>query len=430
MHLDFNILYNKNRFSKQAIAPEDTIVVNEVCPICEKKLEKLSAVLNRDHCSVLERSICSKCHFTTFTRMPSQSWFERFYKEEWDKSRAVENIKSKVQMSYKPLFEILLNEIDDYNCHILEIGSGYGGALYQLKNKGYNNVYGIEASERRQKYCKEQLGLNVSLTTAEKMEHDELISSVAQYDIVFSWHVIEHVFNLNSAFSAIARMIKVGGIIVIGIPHFEQEHIYYLSHFLPHIHSFTPKSITRLLNKYGFEVEYIDEQIRVVARKKSDKCTYHEDSALNDIEFTESLVKKVKRDFVLDSVISSGLLKNNNLRLFYEYDLKMGEVSHANVHVQKSMSLSQRVQDFIKVKSVGPGINLKPIFHPKLSIKNALDWKNMLATMVIKSMKFSQNEFSCELNYSLSNLNNGTGMEKSPEIDFTYNSKFAFCWIK
>ncbi len=262
--------YNRNKFFKQHLSADDTQIVVEACPICGGKITPVTTIENGKGEEILIRSACYECAFVTFSRMPNGETVESFYKTDWDSNRGDESIQQKIEAPYEPLFSKLLPELDNKEMRILEIGSGYGGALSQLRNLGFKNLRGIEASEKRQQVCSDQLGLNVSLTTSEKMESVPEIATGAPYDAIFSWHVIEHVFDLEETFSAISRLLRPGGVLVVGVPNFEHEHLVYLAHFLPHIHCFTEKSFVTLLMKFGFAPTYIDGQIRSVSRRTDD----------------------------------------------------------------------------------------------------------------------------------------------------------------
>ena len=107
-------------------------------------------------------------------------------------------------------------------------------------------------------------------------------------DFVFSSEVLEHIYDVENAFSEIARILKLGGRLLLTTPyHGLLKNILialfsFNKHFNPagpHIRFFTKKSLFSLLKKNGFEIRAygyygrfypISHSIFVLAEKKKD----------------------------------------------------------------------------------------------------------------------------------------------------------------
>jgi 2-polyprenyl-3-methyl-5-hydroxy-6-metoxy-1,4-benzoquinol methylase len=408
-------LYNRNKFYKQPLRPSDTVSLVNSCPACSAALMPATEVASQKEGAVLKRGSCPACGFVTFTRMPDIAWFERFYASRWDENREDHSIKAKIEAPYGPLFEYLEPRVSQKS-RVLEIGAGYGGALKQLRDKGIATLRGIEASEKRYLVCRDMLGLDVCHTTAEKMEAVEGIRGAAPYDVVFSWHVIEHVFDLDETFAAVARLLRPGGHFVIGVPDLQHEHIVYLAHFLPHIHSFTRESITRLLAKHGFTVERIDDHIRVVARKSEGSVR---SLPMPTTNYPDALRKKIFRDLDLEHIA-------RRQPFLLRSDTAMFRPSCGHATPSSSLSVCERILFDLKRIAYGRGHNLRPILHPHFSFRNALDPANVahwLANRLIPSM-------GMEFGGVVRGDTDAWEADGVPLLRIEYSGAEAFAWIK
>lgn len=82
-------------------------------------------------------------------------------------------------------------------------------------------------------------------------------------DFVFSSEVIEHIYDTKNAFSEIARILKPGGQLLLTTPYHGLIKNLLIALFAfdkhfnpsgPHIRFFSKKSLSSLLQKYGFKV--------------------------------------------------------------------------------------------------------------------------------------------------------------------------------
>lgn len=414
--LRINTTYNNNKFFKQKLRVSETATIADHCAACGDALQPVIDVCDSSGGVLLQRGACMSCGFVTFTRMPDGDWFERFYRSGWDLNRGEESITNKIEAPYEPLFDILGPRVGP-DSRVLEIGSGYGGALNRLKQMGVGTLRGIEASAKRQEVCRDRLGLDVSLVTAEKMEGVDAIAGAAPYDVAFSWHVIEHVVDLDKAFAAIARLLRPGGLFVIGVPNFEHEHLVYLAHFLPHIHCFTPYSLTLLLARHGLAVEYIDDQIRAIARRVEGPVELPPRPAKLDV--ADVLVSKMARDIDLDR-LSVGA------PFFLEYDVVMSRVSAGTAQPLAKMDAKSRMTFALKRRTIGCGHNLRPILHPKFQLLNAIDPANAGHWITTHVSKFASMEFGGVLAADEPEKRR-SGL---PRLQFAYPGGHGYAWVK
>ena len=97
---------------------------------------------------------------------------------------------------------------------VLDVGCG-GGLLAEPMARMGASVTGIDASQTAIEVAREHaaasnLRIDYSVTTAE-----ELARSGVQYDVITAFEIIEHVANLKSFMTALAKLLKPEGVILI-----------------------------------------------------------------------------------------------------------------------------------------------------------------------------------------------------------------------
>jgi SAM-dependent methyltransferase len=92
-----------------------------------------------------------------------------------------------------------------------EIGAGYGALLAGARSLGFS-VAGVEPSARAAAFGRQVLGLDgLRHGMFEPAEWPE-----SAFDVIYSFQVIEHVPDLNAFAGGVARLLRPGGLAVIG----------------------------------------------------------------------------------------------------------------------------------------------------------------------------------------------------------------------
>lgn len=145
-----------------------------------------------------------------------------------------------------------------------EIGAGHGSLLYAARRLGFE-VAGVEPSASAVKFGQECLGLS-ELRKGVFKPSDWRAES---FDVVYAYHVIEHVLDLQTFVAGIHRVLKPGGIAVIGTENHHNTWVQYRTirswlkgRLLPefqtadhHTFYFCNHSLGRLLQQHGLEIK-------------------------------------------------------------------------------------------------------------------------------------------------------------------------------
>lgn len=141
---------------------------------------------------------------------------------------------------------------------ILDIGSGDGFVIKVLKKIGWT-VYGTEVSQRAVDEAKRE-GVQVFLGQIEDINFGDL-----KFDYIRMSHSLEHLPNPKKSLKKILYLLKPGGKLIILVPNYASPSaIFFKNRWLGldlprHLYVFTPKTLTKLLEESGFEVEKIKE---------------------------------------------------------------------------------------------------------------------------------------------------------------------------
>ncbi|HOM67670.1 MAG: putative S-adenosylmethionine-dependent methyltransferase [Chloroflexi bacterium ADurb.Bin120] len=136
---------------------------------------------------------------------------------------------------------------------ILDIGCATGIFLNEMQKRGWE-CQGVEPDQTAVDYARRRFGLDVYCGVVEDAN-----LPAESFDVVTLWDVLEHVYDLNSTMAEIKRVLKPGGVIIAILPNANAFERYWFKEYwvgweVPrHYRTFTPKTITDFLAKFGFE---------------------------------------------------------------------------------------------------------------------------------------------------------------------------------
>jgi SAM-dependent methyltransferase len=170
-----------------------------------------------------------------------------------------------------PYLKSLITKLfpSDHHVHVLDLGCGYGALLYFLKEAGYRNLQGVDASAD-QVACARQLGLDF-------VREGDLIETLREsgdssYDFLIAFDVLEHfskdeiLIFANEAY----RILRSGGRLIIHVPN--GEAIFPGAVFfsdLTHETCFTRVSLRQLVNVSGFSTLQVIEDVPIIHSLRS-----------------------------------------------------------------------------------------------------------------------------------------------------------------
>ena len=194
---------------------------------------------------------CSVCNYLGYVDRPTSEWMARFYASGmWD--------SGKVREGAHGVFRgngvlALLSELSvGKEKTICDIGCGYGEALSFLKERGFQNLSGVEYSPHRARSAR-SLGFPV-------MELD-----VPSAQVFLLNHVLEHLSNPQQELEKMSRMQLPGDYIIVAVPNVWGEVCMEILSFLPHLHAFSVDSLIALFGGFGYEAMIRKESGKEIA---------------------------------------------------------------------------------------------------------------------------------------------------------------------
>jgi 2-polyprenyl-3-methyl-5-hydroxy-6-metoxy-1,4-benzoquinol methylase len=144
---------------------------------------------------------------------------------------------------------------------LFDLGAGWGHFMLAGQELGYD-VYGIEISEQPYLYCKNDLKLNVDHIDFFKLDENK------KFDIITMWDVLEHIDRADDFIEKIGKLQDEKGILVLQVPQIDS---YFAKKYrdkwkmmgLDHVNYFSKDTITRMLNRYGYEVKTIRSSLEL-----------------------------------------------------------------------------------------------------------------------------------------------------------------------
>ncbi|MFC2036378.1 class I SAM-dependent methyltransferase [Chloroflexota bacterium] len=203
---------------------------------------------------------CHRCDLVYLNPRPTSQELDQFNQSMWNmwsvSDQSVAHIGSP-ELARDTHAEILrdLGKLNPKTGRLLEIGSGQGGFLKLLEQKGWE-VHGIDISAECTAYAQDVHGLN-NVMIADLLDAD---LDGDFFDIVVMNHVIEHLPDPKSYLDEVYRVLKPGGVLCISTPNIDslQARVfgeYWRALSVPlHLVLFSPNTLSEMLAETGYSV--------------------------------------------------------------------------------------------------------------------------------------------------------------------------------
>jgi len=226
---------------------------------------------------------CKNCGLVYLELKQGKNDIESFYKTDYRKDTSMpvqspqEHFKDNVtRLDAENRITFISRNEDIKNKSILEIGSGSGSLLVKLKEYGATTVEGIELGLDYSNYSS-KLGFNIHTKPIETLNFKE------KYDIIVSFHTLEHLYDPMTGVNAINKALKKGGCFLGEVPNqhdwriqiFNNEIIKRLHYDPNHYYYYSPKTLTNYLTTCGFHNIKLEtvERYNSIRQLRSVLCT-------------------------------------------------------------------------------------------------------------------------------------------------------------
>jgi len=182
----------------------------------------------------------------------------------------VKQVRSGLKLS-KPYLRRLVAQLfpEDRNCKILDLGCGSGSLLLFLKQTGYLNTQGVEASPDQIEFAR---GLGVTSVVANDLLSFLRDTASEDYNVVVAFDVLEH-FSKEEVLELMDhayRVLSPGGRLILHVPNAEGifgSRIFWSD--FTHEMAFTREGLRQLTQACGFASLRCREDVPTVHGAKS-----------------------------------------------------------------------------------------------------------------------------------------------------------------
>lgn len=202
---------------------------------------------------------CRACGFGQPEALPTlPNFFDRMYDQHWSE----EWVEGEFSSTYKDLiFQGILKElavrVPSGNRRLLDVGAHAGRFLHLAQDQGWQ-VEGIELNPRTAAHATARTGAPVHRINAHA-----LALAGHRYSAVVLTDVLEHIPEPARLLSALSALLEPGGVVAVKVPNGAAQltkerwlarltrHRISLADNLVHVNHFTPRSLTRALERAG-----------------------------------------------------------------------------------------------------------------------------------------------------------------------------------
>lgn len=132
---------------------------------------------------------------------------------------------------------------------VADIGCGKGGQLRILREHGFRNLYGVDASEKCVEFMR-SLGMRAICSALEELP------AGLRFDLLVVSNIFEHLWDPTAAAMCLERNLNPGGLVCVEVPDASRyrdfAHGVYYYFDMEHINHFDRKSMEQLWNRAGF----------------------------------------------------------------------------------------------------------------------------------------------------------------------------------
>lgn len=248
----FNTHSPSKKWKVLPVTHDIPLETSTLCPADTQTLDVLCVLVGEDGRTQLRIGCCDTCGYVGYIDRPSDAWVTEYYLKQWQKDEERDLTRVHGSRYTRAALPILETHGVSKTHGVCEIGCGYGFDLQAFKEAGYTPLVGTENSERRARIAHERYGVVTLTGPFESQEVQDAIRVHAPYGVIYSAHVLEHTRHPETVIAAAAELQKEGGMFVLAVPDVAIESPMNILFFLPHLHTFSHSSITRLLATHGY----------------------------------------------------------------------------------------------------------------------------------------------------------------------------------
>ena len=229
--------------------------VHALCPICQSEGKSIPAVEIGlpSWKTAVTLAQCSDCSHIYYQNPPSQDVIQQFYNNDYksEKNDYGCNSSPPIRKINKKLGNLMVDlGMSNSKASFFDVGCGDGNVMAGLHECGFTNLQGCEIHPARCDIAQQHFPNNVFLGGFDEIVMDK------KFDVIYSNHVLEHIYNPKEMIAWKLRHLSDNGLIIVNVPNAVFEPSIEQTLYLSHLHSFTKGSLRRLAQSMELECRF------------------------------------------------------------------------------------------------------------------------------------------------------------------------------
>ncbi|MEM7314169.1 MAG: methyltransferase domain-containing protein [Planctomycetota bacterium] len=190
---------------------------------------------------------CPSCDLYQYGTPPSEEAYEEDYHEDYRQA-----LTRKIRTAHVRLCRVS-SVLDCNKPSMLDIGCSIGATVAAAKRRGWD-AHGVDISRTAVEFCRRE-GLDCRQYDGQTLPYED-----QTFDVITSWHVIEHVTSVSDTLNDWFRVLKPGGVMILETPDANCWKARVMGaryrKFWPaeHLYTFKPNNLAPFVERAGFEV--------------------------------------------------------------------------------------------------------------------------------------------------------------------------------
>ncbi|HEY2329869.1 MAG TPA: class I SAM-dependent methyltransferase [Verrucomicrobiae bacterium] len=159
---------------------------------------------------------CSRCEQVVTTPVPAD--IGRYYPGGYYGDAGGRRFPAVMEWLQEKMYSLrarrVLAKVKNKNARVLDIGCGRGLLLRAFQQNGCD-VLGTEFSDDACRFAREKLNIPVRVGLLHDLNFPD-----QSFDVVTMWHVLEHVSDPRPTLAEVSRILRPGGVFMVGVPNF------------------------------------------------------------------------------------------------------------------------------------------------------------------------------------------------------------------